>query len=122
REYRKSYGSTKALVGVYLDAAAGEIVGLLGPNGAGKTTLVSIVAGLRRPDAGSVTVAGIDVLSRPAEARRHLGLAPQELGIYPTLTVRHNLQFFGELADLRGPELRRRIEEIAESLELTEFI
>src|SRR5207245_992383 len=54
--------------------------------------------------------------------RRHLGLAPQDLGIYPTLTVRHNLQFFGELADLRGPELRRRIEEIAESLELTEFI
>jgi ABC-2 type transport system ATP-binding protein len=122
RGVRKSYGATPALVGVDFDVAAGEVVGLLGPNGAGKTTLVSIVAGLRRPDAGRVSVAGIDVLSHPFEARRHLGLAPQELGIYPTLTVRTNLQFFGELVDLRGAELRHRVDEVGEALELSEFM
>jgi ABC-2 type transport system ATP-binding protein len=74
---RKSYGSVRALDGVDLGVAAGEICGLLGPNGAGKTTLVSIVAGLRRADAGCITVSGIDALARPMEARRHLGLAPK---------------------------------------------
>jgi ABC-2 type transport system ATP-binding protein len=122
RGVRKSYGATPALVGVDFDVAAGEVVGLLGPNGAGKTTLVSIIAGLRRPDAGSVSIAGIDVLSTPFEARRHLGLAPQDLGLYPTLKVRDNLRFFGELVDLRGAELRRRIDEVSEALGLTEFI
>ena len=62
---RKTYSDVVALDGVDLQLAPGEIVGLLGPNGAGKTTLVSIVAGLRRPDAGSVSVCGIDVLARP---------------------------------------------------------
>ena len=122
RGLRKSYGDTVALAGVDLDVAPGEIVGLLGPNGAGKTTMVSIVAGLRRADGGSVTVNGIDALAKPAEARRCIGLAPQELGIYPLLTVRDNLLVFAELADLRGRTRDQRIDEIAEALELTEFM
>jgi ABC-2 type transport system ATP-binding protein len=116
---RKSYGPTVALAGIDLAVAAGEIVGLLGPNGAGKTTLVSIVAGLLRPDAGSVVVGGIDALAHPRRASRHLGLAPQETGIYPTLTCAKNLRFFGELAGLRGRELDREVDSIAEALQLT---
>lgn len=115
----KSYGSFQALKGVSLEVSAGDILSLLGPNGAGKTTLISIIAGLRRPDAGAVRVAGIDVLSRPAEARRCIGLAPQELGIYPTVSVRENLMYFGELTGLHGRVLAHRIEEVGEHLHLT---
>src|SRR5689334_411842 len=105
RGLRKAYGTTPALAGVDLDVEAGEIVGLLGPNGAGKTTLVSIVAGLRRADAGTVRVAGIDALGHAHRVRPLLGLAPQETGVYPTLTTRQNLRFFGELTGLRGRAL-----------------
>ena len=83
----KSYGNHLALDGVSLDVAEGQILGLLGPNGAGKTTLVSIVAGLRRPDAGRVEVDGIDVVRSPQAARALIGLAPQDTGVYPTLNV-----------------------------------
>ena len=116
---RKAYGDKEVLRGVDLEAEPGEIVGLLGPNGAGKTTRVSIVAGLRRADAGSVTVAGIDALAHPERARALLGLAPQELGLYPVLPVRTNLAFFGELAGLHGALLRSRVNEVAEALDLT---
>ena len=119
---KKRSGDTDALCGVDLRVEAGEIVGLLGPNGAGKTTLVSIVAGLRRADAGRVTVDGIDVARNTQAARRRLGLAPQDLGVYVSLTVRENLQFFAELADLRGGLLRQRIDEVADALELTTLI
>jgi ABC-2 type transport system ATP-binding protein len=119
---RKSYGATAALAGVDLAVDAGEIVGLLGPNGAGKTTLVSIVAGLRRADAGRVVVGGIDALAHPHRARRLLGLAPQETGIYPTLTCRQNLRFFGELAGLHGRELQRAVDSVAEALQLAALL
>ena len=115
----KSYGAVVALEGVDLSIAEGEICALLGPNGAGKTTLVSIVCGLRRPDAGAVTVNGIDAVKSSALARRHLGFAPQELAVYPTVTVRDNLAFAGELADLRRQQLATRIEEVADGLDLT---
>jgi ABC-2 type transport system ATP-binding protein len=119
---RKSYGAVAALHDVDLSIAAGEICALLGPNGAGKTTLVSIVCGLRHPDAGTVTVNGIDAVNRSQEARCHIGYAPQELAVYPTLRVRENLVFAGELAELRGGELRARIDDIADALELTALL
>ena len=114
----KRYGDTVALDGVDVAIDAGEICGLLGPNGAGKTTLVSIVAGLRSADAGTVTIDGVDALRDGRRARRRLGMVPQDIGIYPTLTVRQNLTVFGELADVRGPLLRRRLTEVADALEL----
>jgi ABC-2 type transport system ATP-binding protein len=119
---RKSYGGQEALRGVDLDVDEGEIVALLGPNGAGKTTLVSIVAGLRRADGGVVEVAGIDALGRSREVRRYLGLAPQETGNYPVVSVRQNLRLFGELAGVRRAELRRRVEEVAEALDITDLL
>jgi len=119
---RKSYGEIEALRGVDLEVAAGEIVALLGPNGAGKTTLVSIVAGLRRADAGVVEVGGLDARRRSAEVRRRIGLAPQDTGIYPVVSVRRNLLLFGELAGLGRAELRRRIDEVAEALDIGELL
>ena len=119
---RKAYGDVVALDGVDLGVAAGEICALLGPNGAGKTTLVSIVAGLRHANAGSVTVNGVDALHHSDRARQFIGLAPQDLAIYPTLAVRDNLAFFGELAGLWGRRLDRRIDEVSEALELTPLL
>jgi len=119
---RKSYGTRLALAGVDLDIDAGEIVGLLGPNGAGKTTLVSILACLIQPDAGGVFIGSIDAVAHPHRARRLLGLAPQETGIYPTLTCRDNLKFFAELAGLQRRELRSAVDKVAAALQLTELM
>ncbi len=118
----KSYGAEPALRGVDLDVGEGEIVALLGPNGAGKTTLVSIVAGLRTADSGVVEVAGIDALRRSKEVRRLLGIAPQETGIYPVVSVRQNLTLFGELNGLRRRDCRQRADEVAEALALTDLL
>jgi ABC-2 type transport system ATP-binding protein len=118
-EVGKSYGATVALRDITLRLEPGEIRALLGPNGAGKTTLVSIIAGLRRPDSGGVRIHGVEVANRPERARRMLGLAPQELGIVPAITVRENLTFMAELHGLRGRALRSRIGEVGEQLLLT---
>jgi ABC-2 type transport system ATP-binding protein len=112
----KRYGSTTALAGFDLTVAPGEIVGLIGHNGAGKTTFVEVVAGLVRPDAGRVTVAG---LAPGRAARRQLGLAPQDVALYPSATVRQNLRLFGALAGVRGRALTGSIDEVAAALDLT---
>jgi ABC-2 type transport system ATP-binding protein len=119
---QKAYGAEQALRGVDLDVGDGEIVALLGPNGAGKTTLVSIVAGLRHADGGVVEVAGIDALRRSRQVRRLLGVAPQETGIYPVVSVRQNLRLFGELNGLSRREVTRRVDEVAEALSLTDLL
>ncbi len=118
----KRYGDHLALDGISLVVEPGEVCGLLGPNGAGKTTLVSIVAGLRAPDAGRVTVAGMNMATDGRAAREQVGLAAQETGIYPTVTVRDNLVLFADLAGYRNPARDQRVEEVADVLELTEFL
>ncbi|MET8133016.1 ABC transporter ATP-binding protein [Streptomyces sp. NPDC005251] len=110
----KRYGLCRALDGFDLTVPAGEIVGLIGHNGAGKTTFVEIVAGLVRPDAGRISIATLDARLARRAARRFLGVAPQELGLYGTATVRENVRLFAGLAGLRG---RRRDVEIAQVLE-----
>jgi ABC-2 type transport system ATP-binding protein len=90
----------------------GEIYGLLGPNGAGKSTTISILCGLVTPDAGEVRLSGIDVGQSPIEARRSLGVVPQEVALYTELSATDNLRFFGRLYRLRGSDLQRRIEEV----------
>ena len=108
-------GSTvPALDGLHFAVRQGEIFGLLGPNGAGKTTAISIICTLLRPTSGSALVCGKDVTAVPAAVRHLFGLAPQDLALYPNLTVRENLRYFGRLYHLRGRRLDQRIEECLE--------
>lgn len=99
KRYVSSKGEVRALTEVSLQIAAGEFIALLGPNGAGKTTLIQILAGLVRPSAGSAAIMGFDVVSDPVNARRSLGVVPQELVFDPFFTVRETLRiqsgFFG---------------------------
>ncbi len=117
----KSYGDKIALNGIDVEARPGQVVALLGPNGAGKTTFASIVAGLVKPDAGTVLVGGVDALRHPHSVRPLIGLAPQTTGVYEVLTVRENLTFFGELAGIRGATLRQRIDDVSASLLLEDL-
>ena len=100
--------------------APGETYGLLGPNGAGKTTTIRVVCGLLAPDAGTVTVAGLPVTATTTEAKARIGYVPQEVSLYPDLTARENLRFFGRLYRLRGPALRQRVDEVLELINLTD--
>ncbi|WP_280429436.1 ABC transporter ATP-binding protein [Nocardia brasiliensis] len=121
-DLNKSYGKKQVLTGVDLLVRPGEIVGLLGPNGAGKTTTASIVAGLTPADSGTVRIDDIDLATEPRQARRKLGFAPQELGVYPTLTARENLTLFGKLMGVGRRELPARIDEVASRLGITPFL
>jgi ABC-2 type transport system ATP-binding protein len=94
-----------ALEGVDLELAAGEIVGLLGPNGAGKTTTVGILSTLLRPTGGRVRCLGVDLLAHPRRVRGQIGLVPQEVALYDTLSVRENMEFFGRMYGLGGARL-----------------
>ncbi len=102
RSLRKRFGSVQALDGVTLDIAPGEFFGLLGPNGAGKTTLISALGGLVIPDAGSIAVMGADVRRDYREARRRVGIVPQELVFDPFFTVRETLELQSGYFGIRG--------------------
>lgn len=91
---------------------AGETYGLIGPNGAGKTTIISMISGLVEPSSGRVLIAGKPTGPHELEAKANVGLVPQELAIYPDLTARENLMFFGRLARLSGATLRERVDEV----------
>ncbi|CAN5891451.1 ABC transporter ATP-binding protein [soil metagenome] len=113
----KSYQSLKALGGVSLSIEEGEFFGLLGPNGAGKTTLISIIAGLNRADAGSVTVQGHDVVTDYRAARKNIGVVPQELVFDPFFTVRETLRMQSGYFGVKNND--KWIDEIMENLDLT---
>jgi len=116
----KRYGSHRALDGFDLEVAPGEVVGLVGRNGAGKTTFVEVVAGLVRPEAGRLQVAGIDALASPRQVRALAGVAPQELALYPSLTVREHLRLFAALTGLGGRSRRKAVDALTEELGLSE--
>ena len=114
------YGDLVAVDGVSFRIEAGETYGLLGPNGAGKTTTISMVAGLIPANAGSATVLGEPMSPRSVQAKRHIGLVPQDLAIYPELTARENLRFFGRLQGMRGKALDGRVNEVLELVGLAD--
>jgi ABC-2 type transport system ATP-binding protein len=116
----KSYGRFAALRGVSFDVPAGELLGLLGPNGAGKTTLMGVLSGLTDASAGEVRLFGKPFSGTDRDARRAIGLATQDLAIYPELTARENLVFFGKLYGLRGAILDGRVKEMLATVELTD--
>ena len=116
----KRYGSLTALNGVSLNIASGECFGLLGPNGAGKSTLMSLLAGLRTPDAGSLTLDGAPLSASDLTTRATIGLVPQSIALYADLSAEQNLRIFGELYGLRGATLRDRIDEALAAVQLTD--
>ena len=114
-------GEVHALRGLSLRAEYGEIYGLLGPNGAGKTTTMRILSTILTPTAGSALVAGVDVAADPLEARRRLGFLSANTGLYPRLTARETLRYFGRLHGLRKDALEARIEELVETFGMHDF-
>jgi ABC-2 type transport system ATP-binding protein len=116
----KRYGDVLAVQDVGFSIAPGEAYGLLGPNGAGKTTTISMLVGLQRPDAGNVVVDGIDLGADPLAAKARIGYVPQEIALYPELTGRENLRFFGRLFGLPRRSLAGRIDEVLELVGLTD--
>ena len=106
----KRFGEIVALDRVSLSLARGEFFGLLGPNGAGKTTLMSLVAGLRAPDSGSISISGQRVGPNAMAPRHELGFVPQGIALYEELSAEENLRLFGKLYGLAGQELRARVD------------
>ncbi|MEZ0241023.1 MAG: ABC transporter ATP-binding protein [Chloroflexota bacterium] len=115
RDLVKHYGTVKAVDGVGFELEAGEVLGLLGPNGAGKTTTVEILEGLRTPDAGEVTILGIDVTRDPAALKGRIGVALQTAALYPKRTVTEVLNLFGSFYPRSRPAA-----ELLEMLDLGE--
>ena len=116
----RRYGDLTAVDGVSFHIDAGETYGLLGPNGAGKTTTISVVAGLIPADEGTVSVAGEAMGPGQVDVKRHIGLVPQDLAIYPELTATENLAYFGRLQGLRGVPLTRRTQEVLDLVGLAD--
>jgi len=117
----KHFGPVAALNGVSFTSRDGRITGLLGPNGAGKSTCLRVLYTVLRPDQGTARVDGIDVVDHPLEARRTLGVLPHGAGLYPQLTTRENIAYFGRLHGLAEPVLTERVEALVARLELDEI-
>jgi sodium transport system ATP-binding protein len=105
----KRFGAVTAVEDVSFTAADGVVTGLLGPNGAGKTTTLRMLCTLVRPDRGSARVDGLDVAERPMDVRRALGVLPDARGLYPRLTAREHVRYYGELHGLSGAALEGRM-------------
>jgi len=103
-----------AVAGVSFEVRQGEIFSLLGPNGAGKTTLISMLSCLLEPTAGDATVAGSSITADPMAVKRAIGVVPQEIALYPKLSARENLRFWGQLYGMGGSALKSRVEEVLE--------
>nr|WP_243697077.1 ABC transporter ATP-binding protein [Labedella endophytica] len=113
RGLTKTFGDTRAVDALDLEVRAGSFYGIVGPNGAGKTTTLSMITGLLRPDAGSVTVNGIDVWADPAAAKRTIGVLPDRLRVFDRLTGAQLLYYAGTLRGLSGDVVRGRVEDLA---------
>src|SRR5262245_486960 len=109
-----------AVKDVSFDIESGEILSLLGPNGAGKTTTISIMSGLLGPTSGEVLIAGHSIHARPVDAKRLIGVVPDEIALYSTITARENLAFWGKMYGLRGQKLQQRIDAVLEIAGLTD--
>ena len=106
----KQFGGQTAVNGISFAIRRGEIIGFLGPNGAGKTTTISMLACLLAPTSGHATICGFDLQKETAEVKKRIGLVPQDLALYPTLSARDNLLFFGRVYGLSGQALNERVD------------
>ena len=120
RDLHKSFGDNEAVKGISFNILPGEIFSLLGPNGAGKSTTINMLSCLIEPTDGAAEIAGHSILTDSLGVRRAIGVVPQEIALYDSLTARQNLEFWGRLYDMSGKELARRIDEVLETVGLSD--
>jgi len=118
----KQFKNFKAVDEVSFDVEEGEMFGLLGPNGAGKTTIIRIIATVLAPTRGTAEVLGFDVVKNSEEVRKNIGVLTTDIGVYERFSGRENLRYFGELYGLSKEALEERINELADLLEMQDFI
>jgi ABC-2 type transport system ATP-binding protein len=111
-ELKKYFGDLQAVQGVTFAASQGEVLSLLGPNGAGKSTTISMLSGLIEPTAGDATIMGHSIRTDGRAAKACLGMVPQDIALYPDLSARENLVFWGKMYGLRGAGLNKRVDEV----------
>ncbi len=116
----KKYGDFTAVKGISFSVEEGEVFGLLGPNGAGKTQTISMLTGVIPPTLGTARIGGYDIKTDLDKVKKINGLVPQDLALYPTLSARANLNFFGRIYGLRGKDLKERVEDVLRIVALTE--
>ncbi|HOR87062.1 MAG TPA: ABC transporter ATP-binding protein [Bacillota bacterium] len=114
----KNFGSTKAVDGISFEVNRGEVFGLLGPNGAGKSTTISAISTLIPPTSGEILFEGRNIFTEENSLRQNLGVVPQDIALYPTLTGYENLNFWGNMYGLKGSGLKKRIGEVTEIIGL----
>jgi ABC-2 type transport system ATP-binding protein len=120
RQLVKTYGANAAVRGLDLDVTSGTLYGFLGPNGAGKTTTIRMLTGLLRPTSGTVEVAGVNVVRDPLEAKRRIGLVPDEPALFEKLSAHEFLRFVGDVYGVPPHQARRRASELLEMFDLSE--
>ncbi len=116
----KKFGENIAVKGVSFEVEEGEVFGLLGPNGAGKTTTISMLTSVIAPTSGTARIGGYDIIKDAMQVKRLIGLVPQDLALYPTLSSRANLIFFGSIYGLSGHQLQERVDDVLEIVALTD--
>ncbi|NOY98131.1 MAG: ABC transporter ATP-binding protein, partial [Chloroflexi bacterium] len=120
KNLKKSFGDFQAVQGVDLAAIQGEVLSLLGPNGAGKSTTISMISGLLAPSDGNAFIMGHSVIKEPEAAKAGLGVVPQDIALYPDLSARENLIFWGKMYGLRGAALKKRVDEVLDMIGLSD--
>jgi ABC-2 type transport system ATP-binding protein len=120
QDLKRGFGDLQAVKGVRFEAHTGEVLSLLGPNGAGKSTTISMLSGLLAPDAGDACIMGHSIRNDGEAAKASLGVVPQEIALYPDLSARENLVFWGKMYGLRGQELQTRVDEVLAVIGLTD--
>jgi ABC-2 type transport system ATP-binding protein len=120
KELRRRFGALEAVKGIDFEVARGEIFSLLGPNGAGKSTTISMLSCLLAPSGGNAWVMGHSILDEQTAVKKSIGVVPQELALYEDMSARENLNFWGQMYNLRGAELARRVDEVLALIGLEE--
>lgn len=117
----KSFGDVQAVKGVSFEARDGRVTGLLGPNGAGKSTTLRVLYTVMKPDGGTATIDGADVVHQSLEARRRIGTLPHGSGLYPHLTARENIAYYARLYGVPGDVVGEKVEKVIAELEIGDF-
>jgi ABC-2 type transport system ATP-binding protein len=120
KNLKKSFGELQAVQDASFNADSGEVLSLLGPNGAGKSTTISMISGLLAPTDGDASIMGYSVTKEPEAAKASLGVVPQDIALYPDLSARENLVFWGKMYGLRGATLKQRVDEVLEIIGLAD--